>query len=192
MTVVNRKIVSTNEIVDALNRLSEADIRRLGMSARIRTIAHNELDWQDLLNDAIDRLLNGSRKWPQDVDLVTFLRETMRSIISDYRRGRRKRPILLETELQSGDGRAYDVVENTPDLSCNPERQASAAEILAKIEAVFKDDPEAMFVIAGKASGKSPTEIQEEADMNPTQYATTQRRIRRILTREFSDRGLPQ
>ena len=189
MTVVNRKIVSTNEIVDALNRLSDADLRRLEMSARFRTIGHNELDWRDLFNEAVTRLLNGSRHWPRDITLVTFLRETMRSIISDYRRGRRNRPILSETELRSGDGRSDDVIENTADLTGNPERQAIAAETLAKIQGVFRTDPEAMFVITGLASGNSPTEIQEEADMNPTQYATTQRRIRRTLTREFPDRG---
>ena len=192
MTVANRKTASTNEIVDALKRLSDADLRRLEMSARIRTIGHNELDWRDLFNEAVDRLLNGSRRWPRDITLVTCLRETMRSIISDYRRGRRNRLVLLETELQPGDDRSYDIVENTPDLTGNPERQASAAEILANIEAVFRDDPEAMFVIAGMASGKSPTEIQKEADMNPTQYATTQRRIRRTLTREFPDKGALQ
>ena len=192
MTVANRKTASTNEIVDALNRLSDADLRRLEMSARFRTIGHNELDWRDLFNEAVIRLLNGSRHWPRDVTLVTFLRETMRSIISDYRRGRRNRPVLLETELQSGDDRNYDVVENTPDLTGNPERQASDDEILAKIEAVFRDDPEAMLVITGMACGKSPTEIQEGADMNSTQYATTQRRIRRTLTREFPDKGVLQ
>lgn len=192
MTALNRKIASIDEIIDALNSLSDADIRRLEMAARFRTIGHNELDWRDLFNEAVTRLLNGSRKWPQDVTLVTFLFETMRSIISDYRRGRKNSPILLETELQSGDSQSHDVVENTPDLTDDPERQASAAETLAKIEAVFRDDSEAMLVIIGMASGKSPTEIQEEANMNPTRYSTTQRRVRRALAREFPDKGVLQ
>ena len=192
MTALNRKIASIDEIIDALNSLSDADIRRLEIAARFRTIGHNELDWRDLFNEAVTRLLNGSRKWPQGVTLVTFLRETMRSVISDYRRGRKNSPILLETELQSGDSQSYDVVENTPVLTDDPERQASAAETLAKIEAVFRDDSEAMLVIIGMASGKSPTEIQEEANMNPTRYATTQRRIRRALAREFPDKGVLQ
>ena len=192
MTALNRKIASIDEIIDALNSLSDADIRRLEMAARFRTIGHNELDWRDLFNEAVTRLLNGSRKWPQDVTLVTFLFETMRSIISDYRRGRKNSPILLETELQSGDSQSHDVVENTPDLTDDPERQASAAETLAKIEAVFRDDSEAMLLIIGMASGKSPTEIQEEANMNPTRYSTTQRRVRRALAREFPDKGVLQ
>ena len=192
MKIANRKTVPTDEIVDALNRLSNADLRRLEMSARFRTIGHSELDWRDLFNEAVTRLLDGSRLWPRNVTLVAFLRETMRSIISDYLRRRKNRPVLLGSELNSGDGQGYDVVENASDLKEEPGRHASAAEILANIEAVFRDDPEAMLVITGMACGKLPTEIQEEADMNPTQYATTQRRIRRTLTREFPDKGVLQ
>ena len=190
MTVVNRKFVSANQIIDALNKLSDADIRRLEVIARLRTIGLNELEWRDLLNEAVIRLLNGSRRWPQDVELITFLRETMRSIVSDYWRRRETSPILLETDLhQTRDDDVYSTLENAPDLKESPELQASTLETLANIEAVFLNDPEALYVITSMASGKSPKEIQKETDMNSTQYATIQRRIRRTLIREFPDKG---
>ena len=193
ITVVNREILSPSESADELSRLSEANLRRLERIARLRTIGLNELDWRDLLHDAVARLLDGSRHCPRGLSLVIFLRETMRSIVSDHWRRRNASPILLEAELpQAEDGERSGIVENAPDLTTNPEREASAAETLTSIEEVFRNDPAAMFVIVGMVDGKSPKEIQEEANMNPTRYATTQRRIRRKLARAFPDRGALQ
>ena len=192
-TVVNPEIVSPSESVEALSRLSDADLRRLERIARFRTIGLNDLDWRDLLHDAVARLLDGSRRWRRDLSLVVFLRETMRSIVSDHWRRRSARRIVLEAELpRAEDGERSGIVDNAPDLATNPERKVSAAETLASIEAVFRDDPEAMLVIIGMTNGKSPKEIQQEGAMNPTRYATTQRRIRRRLARAFPDRGALQ
>ena len=114
----------------------------------------------------------------------------MRSIASDHWRRQSASKIVLEAELPGAeDGKRSGIVENAQDLTTNPEREAFAAEALASIEEVFLDDSEAMLVIVGMASGKTPNDIQEEADMNPTRYATTQRRIRRKLARAFPDRG---
>ena len=193
MTAVSSVTVSPSESADALSQLSDADLRRLERIARLRTIGLNDLDWQDLLHDAVTRLLDGSRRCPRGLSLVVFLRETMRSIVSDHWRRRSARPILLEAELpRAEDGKPSGILENAPDLKTNPERAAAAAETLASVEEVFREDPEAMLVIVGMANGQSPDEIQKEANMNPTRYATTQRRIRRKLARAFPDRGALQ
>ena len=193
MTSVNLEVASPSESAYALKQLSGADLRRLEQIARLRVIGLHDLDWQDLLHDAVARLLDGSRKCPRDLSLVVFLRETMRSIASDHWRRRYAKPVLLEAELpRTEDGKASEIVGSAPDPIANPEREASAAETLASIEAVFQNDPEALLVIVGMASGKSPNEIQEEADMTPTRYASTQRRIRRTLARAFPDKGGPK
>ena len=87
---------------------------------------------------------------------------------------------------ETGEG----VVDYAIDPMASPERRVSAAETLARIEEAFKGDGDALKVMAGMAVGKSPKEIQEEAGMNGTRYASTQRRIRRRLAREFPDRGV--
>ena len=190
MTVARREAVSVVECVEALRRLSDADLRRLERIARFRAIGLDELDWQDLLNEAVARLLNGSRRWPRDVPLVVFLRETMRSIASDCWRRREDPVVVSASELPTPEGRDSEGwVEGAADHSLDPERRASAAQTLAHIEQLFRDDPDANAVIAGIVSGKSPREIQHEADMHPTRYASTQRRVRRALAREFPDRG---
>ncbi|MCY4383128.1 MAG: hypothetical protein OXE44_08270 [Nitrospinae bacterium] len=188
MAVVNRKIASQQEIAYALRNLTDADLRRLERIARFRIIGLNDLDWQDLLHDAVARLLDGTRRWPKDIPLVVFLRETMRSIVSEHWRRKKNTPVLSEAQLHRIDDTERHILENAPDTTTNPERQMLASETLAKIEKVFQGDPEAMRVILGMAVGKSPNEIQKEAQMSSKRYATTQRRIRRKLAREFADR----
>ena len=172
-----------------MRRLSDGDLRRLEQLARLRVIGLHAVDWRDLLHEAIVRLLDGTRQWPRDVPLVAFLRETMRSIASDHWR-RLERPVVVaESELGIDGEIDGSEVGHARDVAGQPERQVSADETLARIEDAFRDDDEALKVMAGMAGGKSPREIQEETGMDETRYASTQRRIRRRLGREFPERG---
>ena len=91
----------------------------------------------------------------------------------------------LGTDPETGDL----AMDNAADPGSSPECQAAAVETLARIEEVFRHDGNALKVMAGMAIGMSPQEIQQETGMNKTQYASTQRRIRRRLAREFPERG---
>ena len=170
--------------------LSDADLHRLERIARIRVIGLHAVDWQDLLNEAIVRLLEGSRRWPREVPLIVFLRETgMRSIASEYWR-RLKAPVVVSESEANADRVTGDgIVGNTADWTTQPERWASADEVLELIEREFAGDADALQVIDGMVRGNSPRATQEEACMNATRYASTQRRIRRRLARMFPDGG---
>ncbi len=189
--VLKRRVATIEESKVALRRLSDDDLCRLQQLARIRVIGLYSVDWQDLLHEAITRLLEGSRRWPQDVPLIVFLRETMRSIASDHWRRQEKAVVVEESSfgVDKDTDTGYGVVTNAVDPLASPERWVSASETLARIEDVFRDDDDALRVMVGMASGKSPREIQEESNMNQTRYASTQRRIRRRLAREFPERG---
>ena len=189
MTLARRDVATPEESVAALRRLSDGDLRRLERLARLRVIGLHAVDWRDLLHEAIVRLLDGSRRWPRDVSMVVFLRETMRSIASDHWRRLEEPVVMAEAELGVHEETGEGVVDYAIDPMASPERRVSAAETLARIEEAFKGDGDALKVMAGMAVGKSPKEIQEEAGMNGTRYASTQRRIRRRLAREFPDRG---
>ena len=58
---MKHNVVSPDECVKALRDLSDADLRRLEGIARLRCIGLHDLDWRDLLHDALTRLLDGSR-----------------------------------------------------------------------------------------------------------------------------------
>ena len=189
MTLARRDVAIPEESAAALRRLSEGELRRLEQLARLRVIGLHAVDWRDLLHEAIARLLDGSRRWPRDVSLVVFLRETMRSIASDHWRRLEEPVVMSEAELGVHQETGEGALDNAIDPVASPERRVSAAETLARIEEAFKGDENALKVMAGMAIGKSPKEIQEEAGMNKTRYASTQRRIRRGLAREFPDGG---
>lgn len=187
---VIHNLASKQEVAEGLRGLKDADLRRLEGIARVRVLGLHELEWQDLLHEAIVRTLDGTRQWPTNIDLIVFLRETMRSIASEHWRRKRTNPIV-------SDMRPHDSLENTDatvlesivDLAVDPERDAAAAEMIARIEDAFEGDLEALHVLCGMTLGKPPSEIKNEGQMNARRYANTQRRIRRTLARTFPDRG---
>ena len=190
---VIRKVASRQDVLVGLRGLTAADLRRLKGIARVRAFGLHEVEWQDLLQEAVVRTLDGARQWPVGVSLVVFLRETMRSIASEHWRRRRIDPIVLAPPLRDppSDVEAT-ILDSVVDPTADPEHDAAAAETLARIEQAFEGDLEALHVLWGMAFGKSPTEIQDEGQMDARRYASTQRRIRRTIAREFPDRGATQ
>ena len=189
MTLECREVATREESAAALRRLSDTDLLRLEQLARLRVIGLHAVDWQDLLHEAIVRMLDGSRRWPRDVPLIVFLHQTMRSIASDHWR-RLEKPVVVTASQFGADGETGEkVMSNAADPASSPECRASAAETLTRIREVFRHDNDALRVIAGLATGQSPQEIQRDTGMNETRYASTRRRIRRRLVREFPERG---
>ena len=193
MVIAIRKIASKQDVVNRLRGLTNAELRRLERIARIRTIGLHEIEWQDLLHEAIVRMLDGTRQWPKDVDLVFFLRQTMRSIASDYWRRRKVNPVVSESQLRDPSEEVEGtLLEVAVDPTADPERDAEVAETITQIKQAFEGDLEALHVLSGMAIGKSPREIQDEGHMDARRYATTQKRIRRRLAKVFPDRRAKQ
>ena len=193
MVAVIRKIATKQEALDGLRGLTDADLKRLEGIARLRTIGLHDMDWRDLLHEAVTRLLDGTRQWPKDVGIVIFLRETMRSIASEHWRRGSLNPVLLESQIRNNTGQVKGgPLESVKDPVVDLEQNAAAFELLSQIELAFSGDAKALHVIEGMAMGKSPKEIQKEGLMDAKQYASTQRRIRRTLARVFPKRRLAQ
>ena len=184
-SVVQRDMATREECAEALRALSDEDYERLEKIARLRVIGLHAVAWRDLLHDALERLLDGRRRWPRNVPLVVFLRETMRSIASDHWRRLDGPVVVAESEMGADGDAGGGAVASAADETAQPERRASAEETLARIEATFEGDAEALRVLAAMASGRSPKEIQQEIGIDETRYASTLRRIRRRLRREF-------
>ena len=184
-----REIATREECAEALGLLSDEDYVRLEKIARLRVVGLHAVAWRDLLHDAIERLLDGRRRWPRYVPLVVFLRETMRSIASDHWRRLDGPVVVAESEMGTDDETDGRPVANAVDEAADPERRASAEETIRRIEDAFVGDGKALRVLAAMAKGQSPREIQQEIGMDETQYASTRRRIRRRLLREFPDLG---
>lgn len=168
----------------AIKLVTETDLLRLKVIARVHARGlPAEMDWSDLLQEAFERVLGGSRQQPEGVAVVAFLAGVMRSIKAEYwRRARRQAqqmPKLL-ADLQAGDCSGYEPYDPTP----NPERSLIALQELAAINQLFADDEQARRVIAGLLEGLSPDEICAGHDMTKTDYDSTRKRMRRVLLRE--------
>jgi DNA-directed RNA polymerase specialized sigma24 family protein len=154
--------------------------------SQLRSIGLVEADGKDLLQEAISRALAGERKWPRDVPLVAFLAQTIRSIANDC--WRRSRVALVDP--QSDGDSAELVIDGVADNHFDPEREVAARLAIERVEKIFSDDTTALAIIYGLGEGQSPAEIQLEAGINKTEYATAQRRIRRRIAKALEEKEL--
>lgn len=178
-------LATTDEVAEALAALSKADIARLSAIARIRAHYAPGLDWRDLLHGAIERSLDGTRRWPRNLPFFVFLREVMRSQASEYRRKTLSGPVRVEADLLSGEAEAQLLAAASDDP--DPQREVAARQALASIRTLFEGDAAVLAIIEGLGQGHTPEETQEIAGITVTQYASAQRRIRRGLARAFPE-----
>lgn len=172
--VVEPEYVSPDEAAVAFEQLQPVDMVRLGNIARNRLRGLNT-DWEDLLQEALTRILEGTRKWPRHVSIIAFLAEVMRSLASEQwqRQSRSK------------------AKENPSSINPGPENASEAKAELNNIESFFNDDDEVLAVIMARAEGCSPEEIQNMFKLTSTQYDSTLKRIRRKLD-HYKKKGAEQ
>jgi DNA-directed RNA polymerase specialized sigma24 family protein len=190
MTAQLDDLASAAEVAAALLKLTDADLVRLKLIAQLRTSGLVAIEWKDLINEAVCRALGETRRWPRNVPFIAFLAQTMRSIANEERRRLHQEKVTLESDL--GSSHVEGELITLDDLAENPvhpEREELARKTLEEIEALFKDDVEALALLNGLADGLTPDEIQIKGDMNKIQYASSQKRIRRKLAREFLTEG---
>jgi DNA-directed RNA polymerase specialized sigma24 family protein len=159
----------------ALNGLSEADLLRLKRIAQLRARALVQVQWSDLLHEAVLRALEGTRRWPEQVPLVAFLAGIMRSLADEHWRQHRMHAAL------------HADAEEVADAAPNPEREIIARQALVALDRMFRDDEDALKVITGLSHGLTAEEIQRAYGMDATRYASTRKRIRRAILSKFPD-----
>lgn len=175
----------------ALAALSDADLLRLKRFAELRSLRLPLMSWSDLLNEAIARVLDGSRCWPPDVDFVVFMLQSIRSIASEQWRRIERTPVTREADLSAGESSNTEraSLDDVGRTEVNPEREVLAERTVQDVMAIFRADRQATAILEGLAEGDTPADIQRRAGMTPIQYASAQRRIRRTLARTFPEEG---
>lgn len=165
---------SPHEASRALASMSEADMARVERFARIRAAGLEPWDWEDLLNEAVARLLSGSRRWPRDLPLVVFFRETMRSLAQEERRRRHQAayPVSAASELE---------IQSMNDDRPGPEREAIARDQLRRLIEHFETDRAVAEVITGLERGETAGETCARAGLSPQSYDAARKRFRRSV-----------
>lgn len=186
MTAHLDDLATATDVAAALLSLTDADLVRLKRIAQLRSAGLVAIEWKDLINEAVSRALGETRRWPRSVPFVAFLAQTMRSIANEEWRRLHQEKVTLESDLGTANSEGeLMILDELAENSVHPEREVLARKTLEEIEALFKDDLEALAILNGLAEGLTPDEIQIKGDMSRIQYASSQKRIRRKLSREY-------
>src|SRR5216683_1608887 len=195
---------SRAEIDDAIKALTEEDTERIEQSALNRIIrvgrAANGKSHEDLVQEALIRILEGTRNWYKDKDGVNFcqfLIGVIWSIASEWA-GHRKRnkeqpeyaaneSDLLGTDDQGKVTSPFDrladptlnVEEQLVDDETDTEIEEEQKNLADKIEAGFQHDEHASIVLMGFQDGMDGPAIRAEFGFSEKEFRTTTRRIQR-------------
>jgi DNA-directed RNA polymerase specialized sigma24 family protein len=182
--LIDNRVLRPSETALALGLTSEVDLLHLKTIARLYTRGlPPDVAWDDLLQEALTRVLVGSRRQPEGVSVVAFLAGVMRSLKAEHWRRVLNGPGRPDTfRLGDVSDGSHDValVDSAP----GPERALSARQELAAIERLFADDPVALRIIAGLGEGLTAEQIRVAAGLSKTDYESARRRMRRVLLRE--------
>ena len=146
-----------------------------------------DIDPGDLLQEAVKRTLDGTRKCKRGVDFLVFLKNAMRSIAS----AKRKKEVPENDIAFSKDEHSGDIAgmpASSPEENALAQERAEAYE--AKLQAIFdlfKDDENATAILMGHEEGLSAQEIREMWGMDETTYNSTRRRIRRTVDKKYPE-----
>jgi DNA-directed RNA polymerase specialized sigma24 family protein len=154
-------ILSLAEAGAAIRALSVADKAALMKLARLYA-KKTPYDHEDLLQEAVCRVLAGARAWPRHVAALPFLWGVVRSIAWEWKK-----------ELIERDAGAIDVG--------GEERRANASLDVVKVLAQFDDDPAAQIIVRGMMDGARGQELQEMCGLDKTDYESKRTKIRRRI-----------
>jgi DNA-directed RNA polymerase specialized sigma24 family protein len=120
---------------------------------------------EDLLQEAIVRVLEGTRRWPTGVPFMAFMCGTMRGIAWDWR------------------GESQDGASDENELAILEEGNAIARIDAQKLLTLFADDPVAQKLIVGMMEGARGEDLWESSGLTRTEYESKRRKIRRRIER---------
>jgi DNA-directed RNA polymerase specialized sigma24 family protein len=181
--LVDTRVLRPTESALALKLVSEMDLLRLKAIARLHARGlPPDVGWEDLLQEALTRVLTGARRIPKGVAPVAFIAGIMRSLRSEHWRrfGAARRRKDAASAYRAYRTRELALRDTAPD----PERSLIAAEELAAIERLFVDDPLALRILDALGEGLAPEQIRTRFSLTRTEYDSARKRIRRCLLRE--------
>jgi DNA-directed RNA polymerase specialized sigma24 family protein len=184
-------MLAVAEIKAAIEALPPAGWLRLDRIARA-LCRHAGFEPADLLQEAFQRVLDGSRRCPIDVGILPFLAGVMRSIASDWAKARRRWQRL---QLVAPAAQLEVVMLQASDLRPGPDDQLAgeqeAARIIAALHEVFADDAIARRLVAGMLDGLEGEALRALTGLDETGFASKRRLVRRRIDKAFARERMP-
>lgn len=178
----------------AIDCLSDAEWLRLRKMAASHLWGTRFADPDELVNETITRLAEGTRHWPTGMKFVPWMDSAMKSVADGLRQLRSRKLEALAADVVECDDpeEALDIFASdsqTPlDSMLTEEARNAATDALEKIAEYFKDDQDVTWILMGIEDGLKADEIRDTAGMTQTQYETARRRMRRGIEKLFPAR----
>jgi len=204
----SERIATQAEINQAIDALSDVEAERLEEYAKNRIIrigrrAANGRAYEDLLQEAMQRVLDGRRHWyPENVTFAPYLLRVVESIASEWashheRQADSPEYAMPESQLTTEDDEGNiispfqriardepNVEEQAVDTDTEAERKGLADEI----ETHFADDENASYVLMAWQEGMDGPAIRKNFGFTETTFETIRRRIKRSAQRIMDKR----
>jgi RNA polymerase sigma-70 factor (ECF subfamily) len=132
------------------------------------------------------------RQCARSVNILDFLAGVMRSIASDWRKARKRRP---EMSLVTHTGALQEVVVQVRDTRPVADEWLASSQEVARIRMaildLFADDGVAQRLVEGLMDGATGEELRSLAELSQTQFASKRRLIRRRIDKAFPKEWQP-
>jgi hypothetical protein len=151
--------LSRSEVIAAVRGLTKAEKITLMKIARIYA-RMTPFGHDDLFQEAVCRLLGGTRALPREASVLSVLIGAMRSIAWQWR------------------SEAHEPSEDLADPRCG-EATAIASIDAAKVVEWFADDPIAQKIVIGMMDGARGEELLGLSGLGKVEYESKRRKIRR-------------
>lgn len=174
---------SPEELRAFIEGLSDEDGLRLTAAAARLARTSCWTTAKDLLHSAFVAAMCGERRCPAGTNPLAFLINAMRSILSNER-AKDTRSEFVDLEDEQNQHLAVN-----PE---SPERVRERHDLLLELENAirkeFGDDDRPVMVYEGRIEGMSRAEIRDLLEMEQTPFESLERRLRRFMTKYFSNR----
>jgi hypothetical protein len=170
--------LSEAEIYSEISSLTAGERTRLiRIASYYGRISFEEPD--ELVHEAICRVLDGKREWPRGLERLGFLAGVIKSIAGDLKRAQRqalKRIVPLDEGREVGEAR-----RGLMDYEGTEARGIRAKLDVKRIMTYFEDDPIAQKILMGMAGGTRGEDLEQASGLSPTEYESKRKKIRRRI-----------
>ncbi len=177
--------LSEEEVRAQIEALTPPELIKIKKMSKLYGYGGIDIDPDDLLQEAIKRALDGTRKCKRSINFLVFLKNAMRSIAS----ATQKEQVPENENAFSKDAHSGDIPgmsSSSPEENVLAQDRAKACEAkLQEIYDLFKDDDDATAILMGQEDGLSAQKIREMWGLDEKTYNSTRRRIRRTVDKKY-------
>jgi DNA-directed RNA polymerase specialized sigma24 family protein len=178
-----------DEFREAVRRLSDTNWERLRRIAMALAVGRT-LEGEDLMQEAMARVLDGGRPWPRNVEILPFLAGVMRSVAHGERAKIKRSSVRQPISLYSPAG---DLAIDPVSTSASPEEAVAEDEEWSRVRqgitVMFGDDYDAQVLLEGIMEGLEGEDLRGLTGLDLKGFASKRRLIQRRLTKLKANGG---